>query len=754
MRLLFSSIVALVCGAELLFSHTGTISGSVIDRSSRLPVAAANVVIEGTTVGASTDSNGWFVIPDMATGTYRLTASAVGYVKQTVTVAITGTDTMVIEFVLVTEVLNFEEVLVMGERGFSAASSTVLRTIDFELRPRQSAQDMLRMVPGLVIAQHAGGGKAEQIFLRGFDADHGTDVALSVDGVPVNMVSHGHGQGYADLHFIIPEVVQRIDVHKGPYFAQFGDMATAGAVGFRTRDALESNLISVEAGQFGTYRYLTMLQIPVASHSSSSYAAAEFFHTDGYFDSRISFNRYNVFAKFKSQVAENGALDIWASGFGSAWDASGQIPERAVSGNLIGRFGSIDPTEGGTTQRQNLSVSYLGSFENASTLLTQVYFSRYRFRLFSNFTFFRDDGENGDGIEQNDNRSIIGVRSEYSLAHHLGPVEATTTFGSGFRADEINVELWHSAERERLENMVSALVVQKNMSLFVQQELRFSPVVRLLLGLRGDYFVYDVEDKRKNTASPDISGYRQQTILSPKANLVVSPVHEVSLFANAGAGFHSNDARVVVTSAGDRTLPRAWGGEVGVRVTPFSSLTLSAAAWGLDLQSELVYVGDEGVFEPSGRTRRIGLDFDARAQILPWLFVDADLNISRGRFRDLPEGEDLIPLAPTMTATGGVTLRFPEGYGGSLRVRHINDRPANEDNTVIAKGSTIFDATVAYSVSRYRFQVTVENLFNAKWNEAQFDTESRLLDEPEAVSELHFTPGTPFNAKLKVEFVF
>ena len=737
-----------------LLAHTGRIVGKVIERESKSPIIGANVVVDGIAKGGTTDTEGRFVISDVPTGKYAVTASAVSYVKQTLTVVLGSTDSARVIFYLGVDVLNMEEVTVTGQRSYSAASSEALRAMDFELRPKQSAQDMLRLVPGLVIAQHAGGGKAEQIFLRGFDADHGTDINLSVDGVPVNMVSHGHGQGYADLHFLIPEVVKGMEVYKGPYFAQFGDLATAGSVRFLTMDELEYNTLSLEGGRFGTYRCLTALQLPLQSNATTSYAAAEFYHSDGYFDSPIAFNRYNIFAKLRSQVSNAGTIDLWASGFGSAWNASGQIPERAVAEGLIDRFGSLDPSEGGTTQRQNLSFTYTGTFESLSTFLAQFYVTRYRFRLFSDFTFLAEDPVNGDEIEQDDDRTIIGARTEYTMDHRVGPIEATALFGSAFRADEVNPQLWHTRQRKRLEQRSDALIHQKNMSAYAQEELRFSPAIRLQLALRGDFLMFDVEDQVRDTSHTDISGYVRQTILNPKVNLVISPTSDIDVFVNFGGGFHSNDARVVAARPDERTLPTAWGAEVGVRVTPISRLTLSAVAWGLDLQSELVYIGDEGTTEPSGKTRRLGLDLEARAQLTQWLYADADMNFSHGRFRDLPDGQNRIPLAPTMTATGGLTVRHPDGYDGSLRVRHVGDRPTNEENTVVAKGYTLFDATIGYSFSNYRVQLTAENLFNVEWNEAQFDTESRLFNEVSPVSELHFTPGTPFNLKMKVEYHF
>jgi len=746
-------VVFLLLLIERGYGHNGVLRGRVIDRQTKAPLSGANVSLQGTARGASADTDGMFMIAGIPTGTYAITASSVGYIKQSRTVVI-GPDTSSVTFQLAVDVLNFGEITTTAERPYSAASSMALREIDFEMRPRQSAQDMLRLVPGLVIAQHAGGGKAEQIFLRGFDADHGTDVNISLDGLPVNMVSHAHGQGYADLHFVIPEIVRGIEVFKGPYFAQFGDLATAGSVRFLTKDDLESNLMGFEAGRFGQYRYVTALQLPLGSSTTSSYVAGEFFHTDGYFDSPSAFNRFNLFAKVRSQLSDNGTLDLWMSGFGSGWNASGQIPERAVAEGMIGRFGSIDPSEGGTTQRENVSLTYTGTAQNSSTVLAQAYITRYRFKLFSNFTFFKDDPVNGDEIEQDDDRTVIGARGEYTFEGTAGGAATTTLLGSAFRADEANVQLWHAAQRRRLSNTVNALVHQNNMSMYIQEEFRFSPAFRLQLGLRGDFFLFDVEDQNRDSTHADISGYVQQMMFNPKANLVFSPLRDVDIFLDFGGGFHSNDARAVVTEPAARTIPRAWGAELGATVSPGAGFTFSAVAWGLDLESELVYNGDDGTTEPSGRTRRVGLDFEGRAQILTWLYADADVTLSRGRFRDLPAGQNFIPLAPTVTATGGLTFRPPGGCEASFRFRHIDSRPANEDNSVTALGYTVFDATLAYSFSRIRVQITAENLFNVAWNEAQFDTESQLKGEARPVSELHFTAGTPLSIRMKLELAF
>ncbi|MER3524005.1 MAG: TonB-dependent receptor [Ignavibacteria bacterium] len=737
-------------------SHQGgTIVGHVVDRETQSSVPGANVVLDGTELGAAADASGRFLIERVPPGAYALTVTAVGYLKHIQPITLDSRDTLRFTIALAPDVLKFEEVTSTGERTFSTASSEFMRALDFELRPKQSAQEMLRMVPGLVIAQHAGGGKAEQIFLRGFDADHGTDINLSVDGVPVNMVSHGHGQGYADLHFVISEVIEGMEVYKGPYFAAFGDLATAGSVRLKTRESIEHNLLSFEGGKFGTYRTLGMVRLPTQSQTTNAYVAAEYYHTDGYFDTRIDLNRYNVFGKLVAATSESGTLSLWASGFGSQWNATGQIPQRAVETGLIGRFGSIDPSEGGRTARFNVHLGHLLTLDERSTLNAQAYASRYQFRLYSNFTFFAVDSINGDGIEQQDDRFLFGGQAEYTRQHSLGALSAIGTIGASVRADVIDVQLFHHRQRQRLGTKADALIRQKTFALFAQEELRLSRTIRTQLGVRADFFSFDVEDPLGAVSNHEpITGVVRKAVVTPKLNTVFTLDQSLEVFVNVGGGFHSNDARAVVAGKAERTLPRAWGAELGIRFTPAPRTSFAVAAWGLDLQNELVYVGDEGTTEINGATRRIGLDAEVRAQLSSWLFADVDVTLARGRFRDLPAGEDYIPLAPTLTINAGLTARHENGLEGSVRVRHISSRPANENNTVTALGYTVFDASVAYRFAAYRVQLTAENLLNVQWNEAQFDTESRLRGETAPISELHFTPGTPFNLKLKAEVGF
>ena len=775
----------------------GGVRGTITDATTGEALPGVNLVLEGTVLGTASAADGSFLIDHLKPGNYTLVASLLGYEKISRALTVQSA-ILTVDLNLAPKPVDIGEILVEDERVYSAASSRSVRKFDLQTRPNRSAQDMLQMAPGLIIAQHAGGGKAEQIFLRNFDADHGTDVALSVDGIPVNMVSHGHGQGYADMHFLIPDVVDGIDVHKGPYFAEYGNLATAGAVSFSTKDHLENNEVRVEGGEFGTSRITTLLQLPITTggmqpRHQGAYFAGQFYRTDGPFDSPQDFQRFNLFGKFHSHLSANSELAFSASAFSSAWDATGQIPQRAVDRGQISRFGSIDDLEGGTTARQNINLQYTMQGANSSEFFIQSYFTSYNFKLFSNFTFFLDDPENGDMIEQIDDRNMIGFNSRYRFNNHFGNVWTATTIGGGYRADEVQVELWKSPDRIRDHSLVDSDISERNFFLWMQQEWIFSKLFRMQFGLRGDYFTFNVQDHLDGTPAgaeselPHASGFAQQRILSPKLNLVLSPLRNVDLFANFGSGFHSNDARNVVISKriseiyrtqqrqglseaeisqmlqsrnfdpdqrDVETLPRANGAEFGARSRLSDRINISAALWYLHLEREYVYVGDAGTTELSDPTKRMGIDLEARVRLLPWMWADADVNISDGRIVDAPDGENNIPLAPNLTTTGGLTAIHPAGIEGSLRYRHISDRPANEDNSVVASGYTLVDVSLGYRLGNIKFLTTLENLFDADWNEAQFDTETLLRGETTPVSEIHFTPGNPRNIRFGISYLF
>jgi hypothetical protein len=737
-------------------AQQGTIvRGSVISAATGQPIDRAGVFVVGqdAAAGTSTSAAGFFVLQPQAFPA-RVVAIRLGFAPETLLVGGSGMSDQLV-FRLRPAAMTLSPSVIRGDRALSAASSVIIRELDIALRPRESSQELLRLAPGLVIAQHAGGGKAEQLYLRGFDADHGTDVAISVDGIPVNMVTHAHGQGYADLHWLMPEVVAAADVRKGPYDARDGDFATAGAVAFRTKDRLDgSATLEARAGSFRTRHLVGLVPLGGDASDAGGYLAGSTHSTDGPFVQPQGYRRTNLFGKWTAPAGRQTELVVMGSGFDSRWNASGQLPDRAIRGGQVRRFGAIDSTEGGSTSRYDLSAALRSDGAGRATWEARAFVTRYRFDLFSNFTFYLSDSVNGDGIEQRDSRTMYGTFGVYGRPATVLGRTGRWLVGAGLRGDAGDVELAHQRARTSLESRVAARNDQHHIYEWARYEVDLTSRVRADVGVRGDLFRFSIRDDLTATASGAGAAARWQGIASPKLNLAFDLAPATTIFANAGTGFHSNDGRdVTVARRGERVLPRATSAEAGGRHT-WTGGTFAAAAWWLDLESETVYVGDEGTTEASGRTRRVGLDVEARQRVLPWLWLDGDLNLARGRFLDEPRDANRIPLAPTVTGTGGLTVRDAGPVSGGVRVRHIGSRAAIEDNSVRAIGSTVWELFAAVDAKRARLFLAIDNLLDTTWNEAQFATTSRLLGEVGSITELHFTPGAPRSVQAGVQYRF
>ena len=742
---------------------TATLRGTVADSLSGRPVAGVSVSLEGQLSGTATDALGNFRLGGLAAGSYILRVGTLGYRAQAIPLTLAAGETRRLEVPLSVAMLQLSEVTISQPLDHNQSLAAISH-IDQALRPLNSAQDLLGLVPGLFIAQHAGGGKAEQIFLRGFDSDHGTDFNVSIDGLPVNMVSHAHGQGYADFHFVIPETVEQMKVYKGPYTARFGDFATSGAGEFITKTRLDRSQVKVELGAFDTRRALVMLDLLgngrhlLSKRAESAYVASEYYFTNSYFDAKQHFKRFNGLAKYTGELSDKTSLTLLGSHFTSNWDASGQVPDRGIREGLISRYGSIDDSEGGRTKRTNASAILTTMLPHDAVLRQQIYYSKYDFSLFSNFTFYLQDPVNGDGINQTDDRHLLGYTATYDQDAQLGSHNLHTTLGVGTRNDFSTLGLRHSAKREILDTTTTGRLYERNFNAYLDETLALTDRLTVNAAVRADVFTFDFRGLLADTAKvlQPLRGRVTHALVSPKLNLYYQLSSAVQLFARSGFGFHSNDARAVVRDANARVLPRALGYEVGSTCKPVPSMVVNVALWALHLQDELVYIGDDGQTESTGPTQRYGLDLAARYQLTPRLFLDLDVNYNHGRQIDAPEGANYIPLAPSFTSIGGLTYKQPNGLSASLRYRSIDSRPANDDGSIKARGYFLLDGVVSYTRKRFQVGATAENLLNVEWNQAQFATETRLRTENSgtSVDELHFTPGTPFYAKLNASVFF
>ena len=621
----------------------------------------------------------------------------------------------------------------------SSSSEQIIPGRDFELRPQGRPADVLRLVPGLIINQHQGGGKAEQYLLRGFDADHGTDLALFVDGLPVNLRSHAHGQGYADLHFLIPETVKAVEVVKGPYFPEYGDFETAGAILFLTRDYVEENTLEVGGGSFNTQRYVAL--ISPTRDALKTLIAFEGYRSDGPFEHPNGYLRFNLFAKASANIAEDMKLAVWASLCRAEWHGSGQIPERAIRSGLIDRFGAIDPNEGGVTQRTNLNIDYSWRVTDTQLLAVHVYGSYYALSLFNDFTLFLNDPEHGDMINQRDRRFVAGADTQYAIRSTPFGIPVTSTAGFQYRIDTPHVVLANAVQRHQVGRIQDVSIVEQSYSPYVKFDLTPIEKVRLVTGARGDIFRFQGTE-HVDTTEPfetrDVTKARPNV----KANLILGPWVATELFANFGTGFHSNDARAVLINPSLDALPTAKGYEFGFRTRALPRTDIFATYWFLDLSSELVFVGDDGTTEARGRTHREGVEFGVKVQPLDWLSFTGDFTYTtKAEFVDTGTP---IPLAPIWTARADITVRLPWGLSSSFEMRYLGDRPADEERQFTARGYTLFNWTGRYRYRNLEAFLSIENLTNVQWREAQFAFTSRLPGEPaQGVNDLHFAPGAP-----------
>ena len=636
-----------------------------------------------------------------------------------------------------------------------SANSGVVTQQQLDARTVYRPGEVLEATPGLIVSQHSGEGKANQFYMRGFNLDHGTDLRTTVDGMLVNQRSHAHGQGWTDLNFMIPELATELTYRKGPYYAAEGDFSSAGAVSLNYADRLPHGIASIGIGQYG-YRRVLLADSPAVGNGHLLYAI-EAFHNDGPFVHPDDYRKLNGVLRYSEGDAANG-FNLTGMAYHGKWNSTDQIPRRAVDAGIISRFGAIDPTDGGEASR----VSVSGQWRKTSSLgLTQVnvYVVRQRLDLFSNFTYFLDDPVNGDQFAQPDRRVTTGLNVAHSWQSKGLGLGSQWTVGLQLQNDNIFNGLYSTVARQRLSTTRQDHIVESSAGIHVENTTYWKEWFRTIAGLRADYFRFDV-----NSDNPLNSGVANDSIVSPKLGAVFGPWAKTEFYLNAGTGFHSNDARGTTITVDPKTgepatkvppLVRSRGAEVGVRTEFVKGLQSTLSVYGLDFDSELVFAGDAGTTFAGRPSRRLGFEFSNYWRATRWLTVDADLAYARARFKDFDEAGDRIPGSVEGVASVALAVDNVGPYFGALQLRYFGPRPLIEDNSVRSKSTATLNGRIGYKVNKStRIELEGYNLTNRKDSAIDYFYESRLRNEPVAVSDVHFHPieKRSFRVNLIVNF--
>ena len=633
----------------------------------------------------------------------------------------------------------------------SASQGRVGRA-DLRLRPLVREGEILEAIPGMILTQHSGDGKANQMFVRGFNLDHGTDFQTRIESMPMNMPTHAHGQGYSDLNLLIPELVDHLEYKLGPYYAELGDFGAAGGATLNLVRTLPSPIARAEAGAWGFAR--TVLAGSTTRGNNTLLLGGEAKHYDGPWDIAQGLRKFSGVGRWTWRNGRN-EVSLLGLTYSNRWNSSDQIPARAVASGAVSRFGQVDQSLGGNTNRNSLSLSWRRAM-NAGVLRVDAYAIRYAFNLWSNFTYQLDNAATGDQIEQVDHRSIGGLDAEYSRAAHGIGADHTVRVGVQSRYDDARVALNRSTRRVATSTVRADDVGQGSAALWSSVESRWHPAVRTILGLRGDAYSFDVASDRVAN-----SGSRSAGIVSPKGSLILGPFAGSEVYVGGGLGFHSNDARGSTISvdpvSGDavnRVVPlvRSRGGEIGFRTSTSSGFRSSASLWTLALDSELLFVGDAGTTEPQGRSRRTGVTFANFWRPDPRLTFDADVSFTKARYRDEAAGQQSVPGALENVVAAGVSYEpIGRGLHAVVRVRHFGAHPLIEDNSVRGTPTTLMNASLGYAIGPTRITASVLNVLGSRARDVQYFYASRLAGEPAGgVADVHFHPVEPRQLRIGV----
>ena len=682
--------------------------------------------------------------------------------------------------------LDIITVVATGVSQMTAASEGDVSQAQLASQPLLRPGAVLENVPGLIVTQHSGEGKANQYFLRAFNLDHGTDLATEIDDMPVNMPTHAHGQGYSDLNFLIPELVSYLHFKKGPYYSDEGDFATAGAVRMGLRSQIDTSA-TLGFGQNGYRRALLTGAFPLGA--GELLAAGEAYQNDGPFDVPDDYNKINGVLRYHHGDDRN-YWTLTGMAYSGRWNSTDQVAQRAIDEGLISRFGSLNPTDGGETSRASLSFNRVRRTDTEQSQVS-AYVIRYKLDLWSTFTYYLKDPVNGDQMLQHDDRVVYGVKASKTWYTQLGNVPVTNVVGLQARVDDIkDVGIFPTFQRQIIRTRQDARVVESNAAVYAESSVQWRDWLRMAVGLREDQFDFDVTDKMLNAdnscnlSSDSLgcdTGTKRASIFSPKLGMVLGPWAKTSFFINLADGYHSNDARGVTRSTQNPNngpvtpLTRATSAEIGLASAPLAGWTTTLDVFKLKLKSELVFSGDAGVTSPNGSTTRTGLEWGNAFRFNRWLSGDLNAAVSKARFDQNAPADDLgcgdadpahpctppigivgrhIPNSPTNVIDAGLTATEGEsGWFGAVRGRHFGEAPLVEDNSARSPAYTTVDLQVGYRNGRnWTVALDVFNALGVKWNDIAYYYASRLKSEalPQADYVVH--SGVPRTLRLKFQY--
>ena len=751
---------------------TGSLTGTVVDETGGvLPGVSVTVQAGALQLDAVTDDTGAWRVEGVPEGpanlTFRLVnfstlrrevqvtdgenrADAVLTLGLTADVVVTGSRT----FRNIADLENPRENLV----GVATSASVGAITAEqLEARPIMRPGEVLEAVPGFITSQHSGEGKANQYYLRGFNLDHGSDFATTLAGVPMNESSGAHAHGYSDVNLLIPELVSGVQYTKGPYFAEHGDFSAAGSANISYVNVLERPLLSVSSGGQGWGRVFGAVSPQVGA--GNVLMALELSTNDGPWERPDDMRKVNTVVRYSQGDLQNG-FSITGMGYDADWNATDQIPLRAVESGSLSRFGAIDNTDAGRTSRYSLAFDGLRSGGAGSTRVT-AYALQGGLNLFQNFTYFLENPVDGDQVEQEGRRWVSGARLVHRRLGNAFDRPTEYAAGASIRHDAVGtVGLHRTVGRRRTSPIRNDAVQQSTVGMFGQSEIEWSRIFRTTLGVRGDFYRYSVDALRTlNTGSGT------SALVSPKLTAVLGPWQGTELYLNYGQGFHSNDPRAATTVVDPVTgepvdsedpLVPARGAEIGLRTVALPGLQSTVALWYLTFDSELIFVGDAGIAEASRPSRRLGVEWTNYLRMASWLTGELDLSLSRARFSDFDPGGDFIPGALDRVIAGAITVTPARRVFGSVRLRHFGPRPLIEDNSVQSKATTIWNGEIGVRINE-RLHLVLEgfNLLDSDVSDIDYFYTSRLPGEPaDGVDDIHFHPSIPRTARVMLNVDF